>query len=214
MVGRGVPGDRIPHDDGRSVNRDLIKKRSLPDREFRLQLALLVIVGEGLPHIHVGLENQPLTETAHIGCRDVVELADAGVAAEFQDVAGPFNVRSPGFPGGAGAFERQAGGIVEESAAVLGDPADAPGIESQVGFGDFPLEHHGPGQLPPQVLLPVTHDVLDPLQRRRLAGGPDQHRQPRVGQGEIAQKITSQEPRGPSDQHVVLHDAVQVDPMR
>ena len=174
VVGGRVAGLGIAGDDRGSVDGHFVEEGRTANHLFGVDFALFVVIGEGLPDIEFRFEDAAFPQTADVGGRNVMELADAGLLADIEHVAGAVDVRAPRFALGPGADELQAGRVVQERVAAFGDPAKRAGIETQIGLADIAFEHDGARQRAAELVFPVGQGSIDALAGRGAARRPNQ----------------------------------------
>ena len=105
-------------------------KSAAQNQFLPFELAPFVIVAELLALVQLAFQDAAFAQAGDIGRGNVVELADAGAAADRQDLPRALQVGKPGLALPVGGLEGQAGGIVDHRVAMPGDPIQRTGIES------------------------------------------------------------------------------------
>ena len=163
VKGRRVPGPRIADDDGGPVNGWPVEEARLADHRFGLELAALVVVAEVLAHVQVTFVDRAAAGSANVRGRNVMVLADAYPPAQLEHVPSSLDIRPPGLSLAAGPAKRQVRRVVDHADTVLGNPLQAAGVQSQVGFMEIPFQNYRAKQPRTVFALPAGEDGLDSL---------------------------------------------------
>ena len=143
-----------------------------------------------------------------------MQFAQARLAAQFQDVGRPRQVRQPRVLIALLAKESEAGGVVQHRAAILGNPLAIRRIEAEAGRGHVAFEADRPGQFSAQFLVPAGHQLIHSFPRGFARRRADHDGHLPTLQEKIAQHVLAEKPRRARQKKMLGHAISQTSTMR